>query len=66
MSQNGVVTPQNTDDAIKWWRRAAKQEDANAQFNLRYAYEGGCGVEQNFAQVLSLYTHSTNEDFGDA
>ena len=66
MSQNGVVTPQNTDDAIKCWRRAAKQEDANAQFNLRYAYEGGCGVEQNFAQALSLYTHSTNEDFGDA
>ena len=37
------------DDAAAWYRKAAEQGDANAQFNLGLMYAKGQGVPQDYA-----------------
>ena len=34
-----------------WWRKAAEQGHATAQYNLGVAYHNGEGVPQNYAQA---------------
>ena len=39
--------PQDYAEAARWYRRAAEQGDAQAQYNLGLAYARGEGVTQN-------------------
>jgi TPR repeat protein len=43
----GDGVPQDFKEATRWFRAAALQEDARAQFNLAAMYENGLGVAEN-------------------
>ena len=47
--------PQNYAEALKWYRLAADQGDASAQYNLGVMYDNGQGVPQNYAEALKWY-----------
>ena len=44
MYAKGQGTPQNYAEALKWFRLAANQGDADAQYNLGLVYAGSRGV----------------------
>ena len=46
---NGLAVPQDYEQAVAWWRKAADQGDAGAQFNLGFLYAEGRGVPQDDA-----------------
>ena len=48
---NSQGVPQNYAEAVKWYRLAADQGDARAQFNLGFMYGTGQGVPQNYAEA---------------
>ena len=52
MYYNGQGVLQNYKEAFKWYRLAADQGDAVAQFNLGVMYYNGQGVTQNY-----VYAH---------
>ena len=41
MNQNGLGLPQDYTEALKWYRRAAAQNDADGQNNLGFMYING-------------------------
>ena len=49
---------------MKWYRAAAEQGDATAQFNLALCYEKGIGVEQDAADAVKWYRAAAEQ--GDA
>ena len=51
MFNNGRGVPQNDAEAMKWFRLAANQGDAEAQFNLGVMFRDGVGVPQNYVQA---------------
>jgi TPR repeat protein len=49
-------------EAVRWYRKAADQSLAEAQFNLGAAYETGHGVGQDYAEAnISLRMYFTND-----
>jgi uncharacterized protein len=47
MYYNGEGVPQDYKAAVKWYRKAAEQGDASAQYNLGLMYYNGEGVPPN-------------------
>ncbi|NIP71513.1 MAG: sel1 repeat family protein, partial [Gammaproteobacteria bacterium] len=45
-STNGKGVPKDQSEAVKWYREAAEQGDANAQINLGVMYQKGQGVQK--------------------
>jgi hypothetical protein len=43
-------------EATKWFRKAAEQESAAAQYNLGVAYTSGQGVETNFVEAVKWFS----------
>ncbi|MEJ2686406.1 MAG: hypothetical protein P8124_04210 [Gammaproteobacteria bacterium] len=41
--------------ALKWFEKAARKGDANAEFNLGQMYQVGAGVPRNFAKARHWY-----------
>ena len=41
--------------AVTWYRKAADQGDATAQFNLAILYDNGEGVPKDYAEAYSWY-----------
>ena len=39
-------------EAVKWYRLAAEQGDADAQYNISYMYYDGQGVIQNYKEAV--------------
>jgi hypothetical protein len=56
----GVVA--NDPEAMKWFRRAADQGAARAQFNLATAYAEGHGVPQDSAQAVKWYRRAADQN----
>ncbi|MBT5519105.1 MAG: sel1 repeat family protein [Rhodobiaceae bacterium] len=52
--------------AVKWFRKAAEQGNAFAQFNLGVMYAKGEGVPQNDAQALKWYRKATEQGYAGA
>ena len=50
---NGVL--QSFEEAMKWWKLAAEQEDAKAQANLGDAYYHGEGVKKNLQESIKWW-----------
>ena len=46
MYATGEGVPQDDAEAVRWFRLAAEQGDARAQFNLGVRYDTGEGVPQ--------------------
>ena len=55
MYESGQGVLRNDAEAIKWYRKAAEQDDAVAQFNLGIMYTKGEGVSPNHAEAALWY-----------
>ena len=44
---NGKGVPRSKKETVRWWRKAAEQNYASAQFNLAFMYYIGDGVRSN-------------------
>src|SRR5690606_41162582 len=52
---NGYGVPQDKAEAAKWYRMAAEQGAAEAQFNLGVLYDNGYGDPQDYAEAAKWY-----------
>jgi TPR repeat protein len=52
---NGEGVAQDQAEAVRLWRLAAAQGDADAQFNLGAMFANGEGVAQDKAEAVRLY-----------
>jgi TPR repeat protein len=65
MYANGQGVPQDYAEAVRWYRKAADQGLAHAQFNLGARYVQGQGVPQDYVSAhmwLSLSAAQNNND----
>ncbi len=51
MFDRGKGVPQDDAEAVRWYRRAAEQGYARAQFNLGLMYRKGQGVLRDYVQA---------------
>ena len=58
--------PQAGIEAIKWYRHAAEQGNADAQTNLGFCYEFGHGVPQDIAEAAKWYRMAAVQGCADA
>jgi hypothetical protein len=56
MYKDGQGVPQDNKTAVKWYRLAAKQGFARAQYNLGVMYEKGQGVPQDYKTAVKWYS----------
>ena len=54
--------PQDYDEALRWYRKAAEQGDDRAQFELGWAYADGKGVPQDFIQAYVWFDLAAAHD----
>ena len=52
--------------AVKWWRKAAEQGHAEAQYQLGYAYQHGIGVERDDDEAEKWYNKAAENGNSDA
>jgi TPR repeat protein len=52
MYEHGRGAPQEDEEAVKWYRLAADQGDADAQFILGEMYMEGNGVSEDFEESM--------------
>jgi TPR repeat protein len=55
MYTNGEGVPQDYVEAVKWYRLAEDQGNADAQSNLGYMYANGRGVRQEHTEAVKWY-----------
>ena len=55
MYDNGEGVRQDKSEAVRWYRKAAEQGNANAQCNLGMAYQSGEGVRQDYEEARKWY-----------
>ena len=48
-------------EALKWYRKAAEQGDASAQYNLGNGYRRGKGVTQDYAEAANWYRKAAEQ-----
>ena len=53
----------NETEAVKWYRQAADQGLAKAQFNLALKYENGLGVAKDDAMAAQLYQTAAQQGY---
>jgi TPR repeat protein len=56
MYANGEGVPQDAVEAVAWFRQAAEQGHAGAQFNLGVVYASGGGVPQDAVEAYLWFT----------
>jgi TPR repeat protein len=64
MYQQGQGVNQDDKQAVKWFRLAAKQGFAKAQYNLGVMYQQGQGVSQDYKTAVKWYALAAEQ--GDA
>ena len=64
MYYKGEGVPKNYSEAMKWYRKAADQGNAEAQFNLGVMYDQGEGVPKNYTEAMQWYRKAADQ--GDA
>ena len=63
MYANGQGVPQDDAEAVKWFRLAAEQGNASAQFNLALMYDKGQGVPQDYAEAVKWYRLAAEQGY---
>jgi TPR repeat protein len=58
--------PQDYEQAVYWYRKAAEQEYAQAQHKLGGAYAQGNGVDQNYEQAVYWYRKAAEQEYAQA
>ena len=61
MYENGEGVPQDYPQALRWYRAAADQNNAGAQFNLGVMYQQGWGVPQDDAEAVKWWRKSADQ-----
>ena len=64
MCEIGQGAPRDYLEALRWFRAAADQDNASAQFSLGALCENGYGVEQDYAEAVKWYRKAADQ--GDA
>ncbi len=57
---------QNFAEAVKWYRKAADQNNPDAQIRLATCYNAGLGVAQDFAEGTKWYRKAAEENCAEA
>ena len=55
MFQNGLGVAKDEVAAVSWYRKAAEQGHAKAQYNLGVMFQYGLGVSKNRAEAVYWY-----------
>ena len=55
MYASGMGVPLDYQEAVRWYRLAAEQGNAEAQHNLGLKYEYGDGVPQDYQEAVRWY-----------
>ena len=66
MYDKGQGVPQDYKTAVKWYRLAAEQGDADAQYNLGVMYDKGRGVPQDYKTAVKWYRLAAEQGFAPA
>jgi TPR repeat protein len=66
MYAQGLGVGRDDIEAVKWWRAAAEQGDAFAQYNLGLAYANAQGVAKNVADAAKWYRLAADQGHGPA
>jgi hypothetical protein len=64
--RKGQGVPQNSKEAVKWYRLSAEQGDEKAQYNLAQMYAEGQGAPQDYKEAVRLYRLSAEQRFAEA
>ena len=59
--RDGKGVPKDDAEAVKWYRKAADQGDAIAQFNLGWMYDEGRGVSKDDAEAVRWYRKAADQ-----
>ena len=62
MYEYGIGVPQDYKEAVKWYRLAAEQGDASAQFYLGRMFEEGNGVPKDNKEAVKWWKLSAEQD----
>jgi len=63
MYNKGQGVPQDSKEAVKWYRLAAEQGIAKAQFNLGIKYDKGQGVLQDYKEAVKWYRLAAEQGY---
>jgi TPR repeat protein len=63
---NGQGVPQDYAEAVKWYRKAADQGLAEAQYNLGSCYAKGQGVPKDLAEMVKWYRKAADQGLAQA
>jgi TPR repeat protein len=66
MYRAGQGVAQDYSQAADWYRKAADQGDADAQYNLGLMYYNGNGVPQNYSQAAVWYRKAGTQGHSDS
>jgi len=61
MYRKGDGVQQDYAEAAKWYRKAAEQGVAHAQYNLGIMYDNGQGVKQNYAEAVKWFRKAAEQ-----
>ena len=62
MYVEGMGVPQDDREAVQWYRKAATQDNAIAQYNLGFMYAFGRGVPQDDGEGVQWYRKAAMQD----
>ena len=62
----GMGVKKDSTEAVNWYRKAAEQGDADAQFNLGVCYEYGYGITQDSTEAVNWYRKAAEQGNADA
>jgi len=61
MYHGGHGVPQDYQEALKWFRKAAEQADAQAQSMLGGMYANGLGIPQDYQEAVKWYRKAAQQ-----
>jgi TPR repeat protein len=64
LTQRGIAA-KNPAEAVKWFRKAAEQNDALAEYYLGNHYFAGIGVSQNVAEAYKWYRKAADQNLAE-
>ena len=66
MYNNGQGVPQDYQEAARWYRKAAEQGNANAQYNLGIMYYNGRGVPEDDSEAVRWFKKAAAQGYANA
>ena len=61
MYEKGYGVSKDYSEAVKWYRKAAEQGDAEAQNNLGQMYRNGYGVSKDYSEAVKWFRKSARQ-----